>query len=88
MSRYRDHDWYPESRPIRTDKGLKARSKRGEFTKSWWAKRWIEALETLMDPNRLSRGRRYARQGQVLSIEERSGGWWPRCKARAPDPTA
>jgi uncharacterized Zn finger protein len=74
MSRYRDHDWYPESRPIRTDKGLKARSKRGEFTKSWWAKRWIEALETLMDPNRLSRGRRYARQGQVLSIEERSGG--------------
>lgn len=68
------HDWYPESRPIRTDKGLKARSKRGDFTKSWWAKRWIGALERLMDSNRLSRGRRYARQGQVLSIEERSRG--------------
>ncbi len=74
MSRYRDHDWYPESRPITTDKGLKARSKRGEFTKNWWATRWIGALERLMDSNRLGRGRRYARGGQVLSIEERSGG--------------
>jgi uncharacterized Zn finger protein len=68
------YEFYPESRPIATDKGLKARSKRGEFTKSWWAARWIGALERLMDPNRLRRGRRYARQGQVLSIEERSGG--------------
>ena len=73
-SRYRDYEFYPESRPIATDKGLKARSKRGEFTKNWWAARWIGALERLMDSNRLSRGRRYARQGQVLSIEERSGG--------------
>ncbi len=68
------HEFYPESRPIATDKGLKARSKRGGFTKSWWAARWIESLERLMDPGRLSRGRRYARQGQVLSIEERAGG--------------
>jgi uncharacterized Zn finger protein len=70
---YRDYEFYPESRPIPTDKGLKARSKRGEFTKNWWASRWIGALERLMDSNRLSRGRRYARAGQVLSIEEYSG---------------
>ena len=74
MSRYRDHDFYPESRPIATDKGLKARSKRGDFTKNWWAARWIQSLERLMDSNRLTRGRRYARQGQVLSITERAGG--------------
>lgn len=74
MSRYYDHEFYPESRPITTDKGLKAKSKRGEFTENWWATRWIGTLEKLMDPNRLRRGRRYARQGQVLSIEERSGG--------------
>ncbi|MDP9456862.1 MAG: hypothetical protein CYG60_16590 [Actinobacteria bacterium] len=74
MSGYRDYDWYPESRPIATEKGLKAKSKRGEFTRNWWAKRWIGALERLMDTNRLRRGRRYARGGQVLSIEERSGG--------------
>lgn len=67
-------EWYPESRPIATDQGLKARSKRGDFAKNWWAARWIDALERLMEPNRLRRGRRYARQGQVLSVEERDGG--------------
>lgn len=71
MSHY---DFYPESRPIATDKGLKAKSRRGGFAKNWWATRWIGALERLMDPNRLGRGRRYARSGQVLSIEERGGG--------------
>lgn len=72
MSRYQE--WYPESRPIGTDRGLAARSKRGDFAESWWARRWIEALEHLLDPGRLGRGKRYARQGQVLSIEERAGG--------------
>ncbi|MDQ5817590.1 MAG: hypothetical protein M3334_04355, partial [Actinomycetota bacterium] len=57
------HDWYPESRPIRTDRGLKARSRRGGFAKNWWAERWIQSLEQLMDAGRLRRGRRYARQG-------------------------
>lgn len=71
---YHDYDFYPESQPIQTDRGLKARSKRGEFTENWWAKRWIGSLERLMDANRLRRGKRYARQGQVLSIEERAGG--------------
>jgi uncharacterized Zn finger protein len=68
------HEWYPESRPIATDRGLKARSKRGEFARNWWAARWISALERLMDTNRLRRGRRYARGGQVLCVEERGGG--------------
>ncbi len=68
------HDWYPESRPIQTDRGLKARSRRGGFARNWWAERWISNLEQLMDAGRLRRGRRYARQGQVLSLEERAGG--------------
>ena len=68
------YDWYPESRPIQTDRGLKARSRRGDFAKNWWAERWIGNLEQLMDAGRLRRGRRYARQGQVLSLEERAGG--------------
>ena len=56
MSHY--HEWYPESRPLHTDSGLKARSKRGDFAENWWTKRWIEALEHLLDPGRLRRGRR------------------------------
>src|SRR5215207_4424926 len=67
------YEWYPESRPIATDQGLKVRSKRGEFARNWWAARWIGALERLMDSNRLRRGRRYARGGQVLSVEEQTG---------------
>ena len=41
---------------------------------NWWATRWIEAMERLVDGRRLSRGRNYARRGQVLSIEETGGG--------------
>jgi len=66
--------WYYDAKPtIRTDKGIKARSKRGAFVKSWWADRWLAAMERLMDPGRLQRGRRYARQGQVLTLEEGAG---------------
>jgi uncharacterized Zn finger protein len=61
--------WYPPSSPIRTDKGIKARSQRGAFGASWWAKRWIAALDRFGWGSRLQRGRSYARQGQVLSID-------------------
>ena len=67
MSRYDYYDYFEPTQPIRTDKGIKAKSKRGEFAKNWWATRWIAALEKLLDRGRLSRGRSYARQGQVLS---------------------
>ena len=68
-----DFDFEP-SRPIETGEGLKARSQRGQFGKNWWATRWIGAMERLVDPGRLTRGRSYARKGQVLSIEEKGRG--------------
>ncbi len=67
-------DYYQESTPRKTDQGIKAKSKKGKFTKNWWANRWIKAMERLLDAGRLRRGKRYARQGQVLSIEETAGG--------------
>ncbi|MCD6290496.1 MAG: SWIM zinc finger family protein [Anaerolineae bacterium] len=73
--RYRYYyDYYERRSPIETDQGIKARSQRGKFAQSWWAERWIHALERLMDAGRLRRGRRYARSGQVLSIEETPNG--------------
>ena len=67
-------DWYYNYRPtIETEEGIKAKSKRGAFVKNWWATRWIAAMERLMDRGRLPRGRRYARKGQVLSLEEETG---------------
>lgn len=64
---------YKPTRRVETDKGIKARSKQGDFAENWWAQRWIQALERITDAGRLRRGRTYARQGQVLSIEEKKG---------------
>lgn len=73
---WRDYDdyYYKPSKPKEARDGIKARSQRGSFAKNWWAQRWIAALERLVDSGRLTRGRSYARQGQVLSIEEAKDG--------------
>ncbi|MCX6064993.1 MAG: SWIM zinc finger family protein [Chloroflexi bacterium] len=72
---WRDYDdYYKPSKPKEAKDGIKARSQRGSFSKNWWAQRWIAALERLVDSGRLTRGRSYARKGQVLSIEETEDG--------------
>jgi len=38
-----------------------------KFSRTWWGKRFIEALEAFTDPNRLGRGRSYARNGKILN---------------------
>lgn len=58
--------WYRESKPLSTSEGLAAKQLKAA---NWWAKRWISALESLLDAGRLRRGRRYARSGQVLELE-------------------
>jgi uncharacterized Zn finger protein len=72
--------------PIRTNKGIKARSQRGAFSKNWWARRWIEAMEGLVDPARLSRGRSYARTGQVLTLQETKNGIEAKVQGSRPQP--
>lgn len=68
-------DWgYYKAKPRKQVKGgIKAQSKRGNFGESWWAKRWIAVLESFNIGARLSRGRSYARSGQVLSIDIQRG---------------
>jgi uncharacterized Zn finger protein len=43
---------------------------RRPFGATWWGRAWLEALEhrARLDPNRLSRGRSYARRGSVLEL--------------------
>ncbi len=65
--------YFPPSRPIQVEDGIKARTKRGQFGKNWWAQRWIAVLQTFGWSNRLQRGRTYARKGQVLNIDVRPG---------------
>jgi uncharacterized Zn finger protein len=63
------YDDYPPSRPRKVSGGIKAQSPRGAFAQHWWARRWIAVLEGFQIGARLGRGRRYARQGQVLDIQ-------------------
>jgi len=74
-SGYYDSYWpsYTPTRPIAVEDGIRAKSKRGKFVENWWADRWIQALKSVMDANRLRRGRSYARRGQVLEIELETG---------------
>ncbi|MBC8335791.1 MAG: SWIM zinc finger family protein [Anaerolineales bacterium] len=66
--------YFKPTKPKEVEDGIKARSKRGAFASSWWAKQWISALERLVDSGRLGRGRSYARKGQVISIDEKKDG--------------
>lgn len=67
------YNYYEPSRPREVRGGIKAQSQRGAFGQSWWARRWIEALESFNIGARLGRGRSYARRGQVLSIDINKG---------------
>jgi uncharacterized Zn finger protein len=65
--------FYPPSRPRRAAGGIRARSKRGPIGEQWWSRRFIDVLESLGLASRLSRGRSYARSGQVLALEIGTG---------------
>jgi uncharacterized Zn finger protein len=64
----------PPSIPLKAVGGIKALAENGQFGRNWWARRWIKAMERLMDGRRLSRGQDYASQGQVLSMGEIKNG--------------
>lgn len=82
-------DFYPRfepSRPRQAKGGIKAQSKRGGFGESWWAKRWIAVLEGFDIGARLSRGRSYARRGQVLSVDVEPGRVKAKVQGSRPQP--
>lgn len=73
MRRWGYYDYFKPSIPRAVKGGIKAQSKRGGFGESWWARCWIGVLESFNIGARLGRGRSYARNGQVLSIEIEKG---------------
>ncbi|WP_243466631.1 SWIM zinc finger family protein [Methanosarcina mazei] len=85
MAAYWDgYGYYEPIKPIEVKGGIKAKSKRGSFVQSWWAKRWIKTLESFNLGARLSRGKSYARKGQVTSIKIETG--LVRAKVQGSDP--
>ena len=77
-------DYFPKPKPRKHADGIKAQSKK--FGQTWWASRWLIALERIVDPGRLSRGRSYARSGQVLNIDITSGKITAQVQGSAPRP--
>ncbi|MHB8245864.1 MAG: SWIM zinc finger family protein [Acidimicrobiales bacterium] len=66
---------FPERAPRRPGSGpWRAKGKR-PFGATWWGRAWIDAIEhrAHLDPNRLPRGRTYARTGAVGELDVRLG---------------
>lgn len=85
---WRDDFWggYAPSKPIKVEGGIKAKSKRGVIGDTWWSKRWVKVLESFGWSNRLERGRRYARGGQVLDFKLAPGKVTARVQGSVPKP--
>ncbi len=73
MASFDHYPFYEASRPLPTDGGIEARSRRGAIGETWWSRRFIELLESFGVGSRLKRGRNYARSGQVLELDVEHG---------------
>ena len=69
---WEDPDWSPVG-PLPVEGGLTARSTRGEIGAQWWSRRFIAVMESFALGGRLTRGRAYARRGQVMSLDVNPG---------------
>lgn len=83
-------DWWNfEHGPRRAARdGIKARSQRGDIGESWWSQRFIAAMKEVTDANRLSRGRSYARSGQVMDLKVQPGKVTAKVQGSRPEPYA
>jgi uncharacterized Zn finger protein len=63
----------PPAKPRAVEGGLVARSARGAIGEHWWSRRFLEVLESFALGSRLTRGKNYARRGQVLSLDVAPG---------------
>src|SRR4051812_12269583 len=67
--------WRDEApaRPIRVEGGIQINRHRGARARTWWSRRFLGVLEELGVGGRLSRGRSYARAGQIISLDVDAG---------------
>jgi uncharacterized Zn finger protein len=73
MTSFAYYPHHERPRPLPTEGGIQARSRRGAIGETWWSKRFIELLESFGVGSRLKRGRNYARTGQVTELEIEPG---------------
>jgi uncharacterized Zn finger protein len=65
---------------------VRAVSTRGPIGREWWGQQWVAAMERLGITGRLERGKRYARNGSVLSLEISHGMAYAEVQGSRPSP--
>ena len=70
-----DDPWkqYPASKPLPVEGGVTTSKRRGRMADTWWSKRFVDVLESYGLGARMQRGRRYARAGQVMTLDVTPG---------------
>ena len=64
---------FESTKRIQVEGGLATLRARGAMAETWWSKRFIAVLESFGLGGRMTRGRTYARGGQVLSLDVTEG---------------
>jgi uncharacterized Zn finger protein len=84
-----DPFWWRDAEPARPRKvegGIQINSTRGPVARTWWSQRFLGVLESLGMGGRLARGRRYARAGQIVSLDIDTGGAAAQVQGSRPQP--
>ncbi|MFN7971521.1 MAG: SWIM zinc finger family protein [Acidobacteriota bacterium] len=81
--RDRDDSLFPPSLPRRVRGGIRSRSQGG---RSWWARRFLEAMAGSPIGGRMARGKSYATHGQTTAIDVGKGRVSARVQGSRPKP--
>lgn len=74
MTYERQEKFLKYTKPRETRCGIKSRTARGHsYGSNWWSRRWVAVMERCIDAGRLTRGKSYARKGQVVNIRIEPG---------------
>ena len=65
--------YYEKSTPKEVENGIEAQSKRGDIGEQWWSRRFVDVVESYSKSTRITRGKRYARKGQVVELTVENG---------------
>jgi hypothetical protein len=65
--------FYPHEPPLRVPDGIATARQNGQMAQTWWSARLVGALEAAGTPARMKHGRRYARSGQIVSLDVEPG---------------
>lgn len=65
--------YYDNRSPKTVEDGIEAESKRGDIGEQWWSRRFVDVVESYSRSNRITRGKRYARKGQIVDLSVENG---------------